>query len=578
MFPRTLTKRNSRALVVLPFVMAWLFFFALGTFSAHAATLTFSPVTTAVQAGNIVSVKVLVNTDGADINTAVATIQFPPNLLQVMSIDQSSSIFSLWAQNPTFSNSAGTVTFTGGLPTPGFSGQNGEIVSIIFRALKSGSASLIYSNASVLQNDGLGTDVLDATQSGTIVIKPAVQSQPTNPSVSSNLPPVPVITSTTDPNHNAWYSNTSAEFGWTIPSGITSIETVLSKNSDAVPTQIYDNSVSQRTVDNIADGVWYFNLRYMNANGWGPAASYKVQIDSTPPQNFALNVETQNADNIVTLDAVDAMSGIDHYSVQIDNETPVNVAQSTLPSNGQYVLPTQNEGEHNLVVTAYDKAGNSTQSNAQFTSPAIVAPVLGTISTPINRGDSLTISGTSEYPNSPITIFIQSEGKSAVPYSATTSADGSFSIVTGQIENDGPADVWAQLIFSNSIESPISNKQTVTVNDVFIVQTSKSLIYMLSYAIPATLLLLALLFALYFGWHKFFGLKRRLNKGVQQTVNEAHRALMIFKDELNRQLKQLEKIKGDRELNRKEEKIFKELQDNIDDIDAFIAKNLKKIK
>lgn len=101
---------------------------------------------------------------------------------------------------------------------------------------------------------------------------------------------------------------------------------------------------------------------------------------------------------------------------------------------------------------------------------------------------------------------------------------------------------------------------------------------MLSYAIPATLLLLALLFALYIGWHKFFGLKRRLNKEVQQTVNETHRALMIFKDELNRQLKLLEKTKADRELNRKEEKIFKELQDNIDDIDSFISKNLKKIK
>jgi len=577
MFSRTLTKRNSYAIVV-PFIMAWLFFFVVSTPAAHAATLTFSPVTAAVQAGNIVSVKVLVNTDGADINTALATIQFPPDLLQVMSIDQSSSIFSLWAQNPTFSNSAGVVTFTGGLPTPGFAGQNGQIISIIFRALKAGSASLIYSNASVLQNDGLGTDVLDATQSGTIVIKSTSQSQPTSPSVSNNLPPVPVITSTTDPKQNAWYSNTSAEFGWTIPNGVTSLETILSTNPNATPTQIYDNSVSQRTVDGIADGVWYFNLRYMNTNGWGPAASYKVQIDSTPPQNFALNVETQNTQNIVTLNAVDAMSGIDHYSIQIDNQTPFNVAESSLPSNGQYVLPTQNEGEHNLVVTAYDKAGNSTQSNAQFTSPAIIAPVLGTIPTPINRGDSLTIAGSSQYPNSSITAFIQSEGKSAVPYSATTSADGSFSITIGQIENDGPADVWAQLIFSNTIESPISNKQIVTVNDVFIVQTSKSLIYMLSYAIPATLLLLALLFALYIGWHKFFGLKRRLNKEVQQTVNETHRALMIFKDELNRQLKLLEKTKADRELNRKEEKIFKELQDNIDDIDSFISKNLKKIK
>ncbi len=572
------------------FIMTWLFFFALSATSVHAATLTFSPVTAAVQAGNIVSVKVLVNTDGADINTVVATIQFPPNLLQVMSIDQSSSIFSLWAQNPTFSNSAGTVTFTGGLPTPGFTGQNGEIVSIIFRALKSGSASLIYSNASVLQNDGLGTDVLDATQAGTIVIKSAAQSQPANSETSSSVPPLPVITSTTDPKQDAWYSNTSAEFGWMIPSGVTSIETILSKNPDATPTQIYDNSVSQRTVDGIADGVWYFNLRYMNANGWGPTASYKIKVDSTPPQNFALNVGTQNSHNIVTLDAIDAMSGIDHYSVQIDDGSPVNVAESSLPSNDSYVLPTQNEREHSLVVNAYDKAGNSRASDAQFTSPAIVAPTISlalaapnaqtanATSSEFKRGDILSVTGQTQYPNTTINVFLKAEGTEAKEYTVTTLADGSYSLLSDPITNTGITTAWSQLAFSGDVRSPLSNTVSIAVTDGLIVQTSKSLIYMLSYAIPATLLLLALLFALYFGWHKFFGLKRRLNKEVQQTVNEAHRALMIFKDELNRQLKQLEKIKGDRELNKKEEKIFKELQDNIDDIDAFIAKNLKKIR
>ena len=523
--------------------------------------------------------KVLVNTDGATINTAAATIEFPTDLLQVMSVSESSSIFSLWVQNPAFSNADGTITFTGGLPSPGYTGASGEVVSIVFMAKKQGTASIIFSNSSVLQNDGFGTDVLTATEPATITITAGGQNQtPAVVSTSSALPAMPTITSLTNPDQNAWYSNTSASFNWQIPAGVTSLQTILSKNATAVPTAIYDSSVSQRTVSDIADGIWYFNLRYMNGAGWGPAASYKVQIDSTPPEKFTLNVVTQDTQNVVNLDAVDAMSGIDSYSVKIDAEPAVLVEESSLVSSqNQYVLPTQNPGEHSLVVLAYDKAGNSTESDATFTSAAIVAPVLGTLPEQINRGDTLTVQGTTQYPYSPVTVYVQSEGNAATPYSATTSADGSFSVMTDEIKTSGPATIWAQLIFSSSIQSPISNKLTVTVNESFIVQTSKSLLYILSFAIPALILLLGLLFTLYFGWHKFFGLKRRLHKDVQSAVDNTHHALTVFKEELNRQLKQLEKVKEDRELNKKEEKIFKDLQENIDSIDEFIEKKLKKI-
>jgi hypothetical protein len=99
----------------------------------------------------------------------------------------------------------------------------------------------------------------------------------------------------------------------------------------------------------------------------------------------------------------------------------------------------------------------------------------------------------------------------------------------------------------------------------------------MSFVLPAIIILLGILFTLYLGWHKFFGLRRRINLEMQQNVKDVHKALVLFKDELSDQLEELENIKIDRDLNKKEERIFRELRNNIDNIDEFIEKKLKKI-
>ncbi len=122
-----------------------------------------------------------------------------------------------------------------------------------------------------------------------------------------------------------------------------------------------------------------------------------------------------------------------------------------------------------------------------------------------------------------------------------------------------------------------SSSEQLTRKDTLVVRTSKSILYTMSFVLPAVIVLLGILFTLYLGWHKFFGLRRRINLEMQQNVKDVHKALVLFKDELSDQLEELENIKIDRELNKKEEKIFRELRNNIDNIDEFIEKKLKKI-
>ena len=95
-----------------------------------------------------------------EINTAGIKIHFPMDKLEVIDLSKEESIFELWVQEPTYSNIDGTIEFSGGLPTPGFKGNQGKILTITFRAKKEGRADIKFEEGLVLANDGEGTDIL----------------------------------------------------------------------------------------------------------------------------------------------------------------------------------------------------------------------------------------------------------------------------------------------------------------------------------------------------------------------------------------------------------------------------------
>lgn len=154
------------------------FVFSAFGLRSEAAVLRMRPSQSEISAGNIISIQITVDTLGKFINNAESIIQFPKDLLEVVSIDKKTSIFSLWVEEPSFSNAVGQVTFNGGVPNPGFTGNNGNIVSVIFRAKKPGVASIIFSNSAVRENDGLGTDILSGTSASEINILASAPVEP----------------------------------------------------------------------------------------------------------------------------------------------------------------------------------------------------------------------------------------------------------------------------------------------------------------------------------------------------------------------------------------------------------------
>lgn len=152
-------------------------FFSASTASVSAASLTFGG-SRSVSVGENISIPVFISTSGSEsANAVAATVNFPADKLRVVSVSES-GIVDLWAEKPAYSNTRGTVTFQGVTYNPGYSGTNGRVISITFRALREGDAILSFSDRSILANDGEGTEILTGSGSATIQILAAVPAAP----------------------------------------------------------------------------------------------------------------------------------------------------------------------------------------------------------------------------------------------------------------------------------------------------------------------------------------------------------------------------------------------------------------
>ena len=139
------------------------FLIVLGCFTlintVNAASLDFSTSFGSYIKGGEFSIDVNVSSPDQSINASVGSISFPVNNLEVVSISKDNSIFNFWVQEPSFSNTLGTINFQGVIFNPGFQGEAGKIITIKFKVKKVGTANLNLSSGVVLANDGNGTTV-----------------------------------------------------------------------------------------------------------------------------------------------------------------------------------------------------------------------------------------------------------------------------------------------------------------------------------------------------------------------------------------------------------------------------------
>ena len=139
--------------------------------NAVGASLYFSNFRNTIGLGDIFSVDVKLNSPDIAINAVEGIIFFSQDNLELINISKNGSILSLWSKEPKYKDSnGGEIIFSGGLPNPGFTGESAKIISLIFKAKNFGKATVEFKEASILANDGKGTNILEGQDSVTFEI------------------------------------------------------------------------------------------------------------------------------------------------------------------------------------------------------------------------------------------------------------------------------------------------------------------------------------------------------------------------------------------------------------------------
>lgn len=551
-------------------------------FSAYAASasLYFSPASRSVDVGNTFTVAIYVSSPTESMNAAAGTISFPDDKLQVTSISKTGSLFSLWAQEPSFSNSAGTVSFEGVVLNPGFTGNAGKILSVTFRARAAGSAVVRFSTASVLANDGQGTNILATMGSAQFEIGNTGPVAPEGSTVTEviNTPKATLINSPTHPDSTKWYATRNASFTWNVPQGTTGVRTLANQSASGLPTTLNVPPVSTREINDLADGMWYFHLQLRNESGWGGVAHQRFQIDTQKPEKMEISQIMGENPNLpramFRVDALDKTSGIDRFEISIDNATT-----SVWKDAGEhrYETPALAPGRHVIVMKAIDKAGNSTSAFADFEIKGIAMPLITDYPKEMYADTLLAIRGKT-FPNGSIEARAEWNGEEMKTQRIVADSDGNFIFVFDEKLREGAYSFRFKAIDSEGGESGFTEPVIVGVHTPFISKVGAQFVNYLTLAIVVLACLLLLFIVgnrLLRHAHLF---KKNVKRAISGVESDIHEIFAGLKNDVEHALRFLNHIRTKRELNDEEEKLRGHLEKSLEDAEKVIKREIHDIE
>lgn len=546
-----------------------------GAKAANAASLYFSPSSGTYQVGQVFPVEIRTSSADQSMNATEGVVTFPQDKLEVVSLLKNNSIINLWVQEPSFSNAQGTINFEGIVLNPGYKGAGGSIITVNFKGKAMGSAPLALSSASVLANDGLGTNIL--VSAGTAQFNLAAAGI-IPPAAISDVPAAPQITSPTHPDPNKWYANPDPKFTWKAPSGITGARALLDRNADSKPYVVYSPTISEKEFKGLADGIWYFHFQLRNASGWGEISHFRFQIDTAKP-DFLKITEVPRPDLTepkaeFILEAKDSTSGIDHYEIQADRgESKVWSDDGT----HTYLTPALESGKHILIVKAVDKAGNFLTESAEFIVEPLLPPEITEYPKELTAGEILIIEGVT-YPNAKVTLWVQREEGEARAQVGKSDEKGNFSFLDSEKLKEGIHFSWVEVEDDRGAKSGPSEKVSILIKQPTFWKIGSFMIAVLSIIIPLIALLIILTLLLLYTWRKISGLKRKIQKEVREAEVSLHRAFDFLKEDIQKQIELLEKTKSKRELTKEEKKIVVQLKKDLDAAEKLIRKEIEDIE
>ncbi|MEA1963233.1 MAG: hypothetical protein U9M94_03280 [Patescibacteria group bacterium] len=547
------------------------------------AVLFLSPAAGDYNVGRSFTVTVAVNSGGgAGINAAEGLIKFDSSYLTVSKLSDASSIFKLWTTDPTYSNSAGSISFGGGSPGP-YKGANGTIFTITFSAKKIGAAEVKFSSGIVLAADGKGTNIFSGFGNAKFNIieaekmeeKPKPKPKPKEEDTAPKglLPPLPDISSETHPEKDIWYQNNNPEFIWKVLADLTGVSFLITDDPDSDPGPESDGIIENVIFDeDVADGEQYFHIKYKNKSGWGQIAHRKFLVDAAPPKDFEIAYDSggdpTNPAAKLRFKTEDKASGLDYYKISIDDiGERINTQEI---DKGYYQLRPLVPGRHKAWVIAYDKAGNAASSSIGFIVEPLKSPIITGIPKVINKKEELIIRGTSFYPQVAIKIYIGKEDEDTIEASVKTDDEGNWSYFHKDELGKGMYSVWAKLIDDRGAQSMDSTKYILSV-------VSLSIIDRFGLWIIIILLIIIALLVSYIVYQRkeFNDEKARIMRETAEVKTKLSKIFFALREELEELVQMADKKPGFSEAERK---VKEKLEESLDISEEFISKEVTDVE
>ena len=575
-------------------LLSFIVLFATGVFAyspaASAATLFISPPSVEVGTGDKLTLDIKIDSEGVGLNAAQAVIRFPNDILEATGLDKTGSAFSFWLEEPNFSNADGVISFIGGIPY-GVTGGSIQVLKVTFTAKGTGSGSLTVSDAAVTASDGSGTNILSKTVSASFMVVPKKVVPPTpvpapvevvpppveivrKPVPTGKLPVKPALNIQLYPDETRWYNLTSVfNVAWELPLDVTGITTALNNQPNYVPPKKSEGLFENKAFPSLADGVQYLHVHFQNNVGWGPAAHYRLAVDTQPPLPFDISaIEGESSDSptpTLQFGTNDALSGLKEYQIRIGDGELIKV--SAADYTGIYALPILTPGKRQVIVKAVDNAENGIEDSITIETLPIASPIITFVTQELFSEETrgLNVKGTS-LPDIKI-LFQLYTGEALIAEGATSSDEmGNWEFTFDQPLRNGDYKVTAQSRDARGALSLVVDSPSIKVKSKPIIQIGP---LQLGRGGAIGLLLFVLLAG--FGGGVWFYKKRQKKLALRVSFAEAEitKIFQLLKADAERLLKARETPTAGNDVY-----AIQRLQENIQKMENYIKKGVEKIK
>lgn len=546
--------------------------------NAQEASLYLSPPTGVHEIGQPFTIRLLVDTDGEDINAAEGVLSYNPSDFEVVEISTEESIFSIWTTQPLLSDNGG-ISFGGG-SSQAFSGDIGRIFSITLNPLRSGVGRITFNSGSVLAADGSGSNIISEMRTGAYTVVPSVEE--TAPEADFDPPPnspqAPSINSSTHPSEDQWYKEGMVSLSWDAPADATATRVALNQRQSFVPDDFYDEPLEEMTFEDLEDGAWFFHIQFQNQYGWGEIGRFAVNIDSTVPEYF--NVEKVVRDDPSNphiefiFDAFDATSGISYFeAIAGDGST-----QRWDGDSRNFIFSNPAPGNNTLVLRAVDGAGNYLTDSVTFYVEPIEAPTLTEYPSVLSSGSILAVRGQT-HPDAMVEIWMRRDGGQAEKFEVNSNQEGIFTFIAPNQPRDGIYTLWAEVTDQRGARSNPSSEITFAVRPPGFVSVGSTALSALSIIVPLVATVILLVILIIYGRHHVARFRKKLSKEVFEAEDIAHQAFTSLRSEYKDFIKLLKKASSNRELTAEEEAILEGLESRLEgNVGSSVEKEIKDIE